>query len=74
MNIKSKQFNSIQPGSPSSILVSNDLTFALRKWKKNLKDAKIVEQQFERKTYQKPSVIKKAQRELAKYNQSKDID
>ena len=71
MNLKSKQFNSIQPGSPSSVCVSNDLNFALRKWKKNIKDSKLIEEQFDRKYYVKPSVTKKAQRELARYNQSK---
>jgi ribosomal protein S21 len=73
MNIKTKQFNSIYPGSPNSITVNNDLNYALRKWKKNLKDGNIIEDLFERKFYEKPSVTKRKQQKLAEYNQRKEI-
>jgi len=71
MNIKTKQFNSIYPGSPNSITVNNDLNYALRKWKKNLKDGNIIEDLFERKFYTKPSVAKRKAKQTAQYNQRK---
>ena len=71
MNIKTKQFNAIITGCPNSIAVSGDLNFALRKWKKNLKDNNIIEDQFDRKFYDKPSVVKRKQNQIAEYNQSK---
>lgn len=72
MNIKSKQFNALVQGSPYSVAVNGDLTFALRQWKKILKDTNIVKELFDRQRYTKPSDWKRIQRSEAIYKQSKE--
>lgn len=72
MNLKSKQFQSIVPGNLNSINVNDDLTFALRRYKKMQKDSKVVVELFDRKFYDKPSVHKKKKMDNAKYNQTRE--
>jgi ribosomal protein S21 len=72
MTKKQKQFESIIPGTPAGVKVvrSNDradLSFALRKWKKMLKDAGTIEELKDRTTYEKPTMARHKQRERSKY-------
>lgn len=69
MNLK--QINTIVPGSMNSFKVTEDLNFALRLWKKALKENNIVQELHERKFYTKPSTIKKRQKDSAKYLMNK---
>ena len=72
MNLKSKHFDSICQGRCNSVQVNGDINFSLRKWKRNLKDSKIVEQLFANKFYKKPSDERREIMELAKYNEQKE--
>jgi ribosomal protein S21 len=72
MNIKSKQFNAIVQGRTNSVDTKGDFSFAIRKWKKNLKENKTIETVFENKFFQKKSDKKRKQREVACYNQLKE--
>jgi ribosomal protein S21 len=54
------------------VQVNGDINFSLRKWKRNLKDSKIVEQLFANKFYKKPSDERREIMELAKYNEQKE--
>lgn len=75
MNIKSKQFNALVQGSPYSVAVNGDLTFALRQWKKILKDNKIIEKLSDNCAFQKKSDRIRIQNERATYNQTqKELD
>lgn len=75
MNIKSKQFNALVQGSPYSVAVNGDLTFALRQWKKILKDNKIIEKLSDNRAFQKKSDQIRIQNERATYNQiQKELD
>lgn len=74
MHLSSKKFKSTQPGSLTSIVVNGDMGFAMRQWKKMQKDSKIIVECFERKFYQKPSDKKRKMMEIARYNQSKNLD
>ena len=75
MNIKSKQFNALVQGSPYSVAVNGDLTFALRQWKKILKDNKIIEKLSDNRAFQKKSDRIRIQNERATYNQTqKELD
>lgn len=72
MNIKSKQFGVIVPGSTMSVKVAGDLGFAMRTWKKKLKENEVIQDTFERKFFTKPSTHKKRQRDIAIYKQGKE--
>lgn len=74
MNIKSRQFNTILPGRLNAISVEGDIHFALKLWKKQLKDNLIIADCYERKFYQKPSVVKREKMNSAKYKQQKESE
>ncbi len=75
MNIKSKQFNALVQGSPYSVAVNGDLTFALRQWKKILKDNKVIEKLSDNRAFQKKSDRIRIRNERATYNQTqKELD
>ena len=70
MNKKQKHFESIIPGTPNGTRVVRvndraDLSFALRRWKKQLKDGKVLEQLKERTYFEKPNVTRHRQNERA---------
>ena len=70
MNKKQKHFESIIPGTPNGTRVVRvndraDLSFALRRWKKQLKDGKVLEQLKDRTYFEKPNVTRHRQNERA---------
>jgi ribosomal protein S21 len=72
MNKRQKQFESIQPGTPKSNRVVSvngkpDISFALRKWKKMLKDNGTIEAVRQRQEFEKPNFTKRMQRERGKF-------
>jgi len=69
---KQKHFASIQPGVEIGARVvkvgdRGDISFALRKWKKALKDSGKLEILKERQEYVPPSVTKRVAKERAKF-------
>ena len=69
---KQKHFASIQPGVEIGARVvkvgdRGDISFALRKWKKGLKDSGKLEILKERQEYIPASVIKRINRERARF-------
>lgn len=73
MNKKQKQHQSIMPGHSTAVNVTGtqreDLAFALKMWKRKVKESGVLEIVKERKTFTKPSVAKRAQRIDAAYRQ-----
>lgn len=72
MNKRQKQFLSIVPGSTTAVRVVRvydklDLSFALRKWKKMLKDNGTIEALKERQQFEKPNATRTKQRERGKF-------
>jgi ribosomal protein S21 len=82
MSKKQKHFESIIPGSMTGVRVpklpyddgKRDLSFALRKWKKMIKDSKILIELKDRTEYIKPSFKKKEQRKRSAYLQRKQSE
>ena len=75
MNKKQKYHQSILPGTTSgSKVVNRDINFALRMWKKKLKESDILTQLKDKKEFLKPSVINRATKINAVYMQKiKDL-
>jgi small subunit ribosomal protein S21 len=70
MNKKQKYHQSILPGTTSgSKVVNRDINFALRMWKKKLKESDVLNDVKSRKEFIKPSVIKRMQLNNAVYMQ-----
>ena len=68
MSKKHKYHQSIIPGSPLGVAVMyGDLGFALRLFKKKLKDSDVLKNFKERKEFIKPSVVKRKQMSDAIY-------
>lgn len=74
MNLKSRHFNTTIPGRPNAVNVDGDIHFALKIWKKQLKDNLIIADCYDRKFYQKPSRVKRQRNNLAKYIQMKESE
>jgi len=55
------------PGSPSAMVVSNDLKTALYVFKKELKQSGKISEIYKRKEYEKPSTRRRRVKETAKY-------
>lgn len=72
MNPTSKKFKSINSGRPNSVNVDGDLNYALKAWKKIVKDANIMQECYDRKFYRKPSERNRLQMQLAVYVQTKE--
>ena len=73
MNLNSKKIQAIKPGHLSSIcVVDYDLHYALKSWKKMLKDSNIIQECYDRKFFEKKSDKTRKQMEIARYNQYKD--
>lgn len=70
-----KKINSIVPRRLSSVqVVDNDINFAIKSWKKILKENQTIEGLYERKFYKKPSQRKRLQKQIAVYLQTKELD
>ena len=70
MNKKQKQHQSIVPGNATAVnVVNHDLGFALRTWKRKVKESGVLEYVKEHRTFTKPSVEKRMQVSKAHYRQ-----
>jgi len=70
MNKRQKQHKSIVPGNANAVtVVDKDLGFALRTFKRKIKESNILEYLKENKTFTKKSVKRKNQINKAKYIQ-----
>ena len=70
MNKKQKYHQSILPGATSgSKVVNRDINFALRMWKKKLKESDVLNDVKSRKEFIKPSATKRMQINNAVYMQ-----
>ena len=70
MNKKQKQHQSIVPGNATAInVVNRDLSFALRTWKRKVKNAGVLEYVKDNRTFTKPSVKRRDMISKAKYSQ-----
>jgi ribosomal protein S21 len=68
-----KKLRNIVPGKVQSIkVVDNDLSTALKVWKKMLKENNTIEDCYENKFYNKPSRQKRLAKNTAIYLQSKE--
>lgn len=67
-----KKIKSIIPRQLNAVeVVDNDISTAIRLWKRMLKDNKIVEECFSRKYFEKPSRARRNEILAAQYKQSK---
>jgi small subunit ribosomal protein S21 len=70
MNKKQKYHQSVVPGGGTSVnVVNRDINFALRIWKRKLKNADILDKLKDNREYTKPSIIKRKQKTKASYIQ-----
>lgn len=70
MSKKQKHHKSIVPGVPSAIsVVDQDISFALRSFKRKMKQLGVLDAVKENRTFSKPSVKRRAQLINAKYMQ-----
>lgn len=73
MTKKQKQHQTIVPGNALAVnVVGNtreDLAFALKTWKRKIKNSEVLEQTKARKEFIKPSAIKRKQLIAAKFIQ-----
>ena len=70
MNKRQKQHKSIVPGNGTAIaIINNDLSFALRTFKRKIKESKILDNYKNNQTFTKPSVKRRTQVSKAKYIQ-----
>ena len=70
MSRKHKQHKSVIPGTPRAIsVVDGDISFALRSFKRKIKQLGVLDALKENRTFTKPSVKRRAQLIKAKYMQ-----
>ena len=79
MNKKQKQHQTIVPGNALAVNVvgtqREDLGFALKVWKRKVKNSGILERIKDRKEFEKPSVRKRKQLQAAQFIQKiKDLN
>lgn len=67
---KQKELKSILPGSSIGVhVIDGDIAFALRQFKKRIKQTRIMKEVYDRKTYTKPSILRKQQKQSAVHKQ-----
>lgn len=79
MSKKQKQHQTTVPGNPLAVNVvgtqREDLAFALKVWKRKVKNSGILERIKDRKEFEKPSVRKRKQLQSAQFIQRiKDLN
>ena len=79
MSKKQKQHQTIVPGNPLAVNVvgtqREDLGFALKVWKRKVKNSGILERIKDLKEFEKPGVTKRKQLQAAKFIQKiKDLN
>jgi len=67
-----KKLKSVVPGRMNSVqVVDQDLSTALKVWKRMLKENNTIEDCYDRKFYKKPSQIRRLELNTARFLQSK---
>ena len=75
MNPTSKKFKSIYPKRLHGVLVNDgDVNYAIKVWKRILKDSNVMGECYDRKYHKKPSQVRREQNQIAKYNQSRSTN
>jgi len=70
MNKKQKQHKTTVPGHFSAVkVIDNDLAYALRAFKRKMKETGVLEKIKENKTFIKPSVARRTELNAARYIQ-----
>ena len=70
MNKREKQHKTILPGNGNAVnVVNKDLSFALRNFKRKIKESRILDNFKQQQNYTKPSIKRRAQINKAKYIQ-----
>ena len=70
MNKRQKQHKTIVPGNGSAVsVVNNDLSFALRTFKRKIKESKVLEKFKQNQEFVKHSIKRRSQIARAKYIQ-----
>lgn len=70
-----KKIKTLAKARPNSVhVVDGDISYAIRAWKKVLKDNNAVTECHQRTYYVKPSDRKRIQKETAKYRQMREIE
>jgi len=64
-----RELLTIQSGYASSVIVDNDLSFALRKFKRIMKQNERLSEVYDKASYTKPSIKKRLVKSNAKYAQ-----
>ena len=74
MNKRQKQHKTIVPGNGNAVsIVNNDLNFALRNFKRKIKESKIIDSFKSNREFIKKSVKRKNQVNRAKYTKNKRL-
>lgn len=67
-----KRIREIVPGRLNSVaVVDGDITRAIRNFKKRVKDSGVIQELYDRREFQKNSLIRRKQRQSAEYKQRK---
>jgi small subunit ribosomal protein S21 len=75
MNKKLKHHQSVIPGNGLAVnVVNQDIAFALKTWKRKLKDNNILDELKSRQEFVKPSVIKRDEISRAAFKQRKQSE
>jgi ribosomal protein S21 len=70
MSKKKREFLSISPGNPTGVdVVDGDINYALRVWKRNVKDSGIMYELYKRRDYTKPTTARRKVKLDAIYKQ-----
>lgn len=70
-----KRIDSIIPGNSTAVrVVDNDISYALRLFKKEVKDSNKLKEYYSRKEFTKPSIIRRDQLALARYKNAKGLE
>ena len=74
MNLTSKKFRSIVPGSPNAIYNDGNIHDALKLYKRQIKENETVQQCYERNWFEPKTSKKRKMFQRAKYVESKNAE
>jgi len=74
MKLQDKQLATIIPGSIGVNVIDGDLSYAMREFKKQIKDTEVIQNLYNNKYYTKPSVSKRKMLDNAKFLQKNKSD
>ena len=70
MNKRQREHLSIIPGCPTAAAVINgDINYALTTWKQSVKEQKLIDKLKDKRTYKKPTTVRREQLNTARYYQ-----